>query len=110
MDKVQSTDRTIKISDEVLCSVASLAVRDIEGVARVSAGGSGIQSFMTEPVTIENLGGAISVTVRVVLMSGYRAVNVAKQIQQTVKQTVQDMTGVTAVNVNVEISGIEFDA
>jgi len=37
-------------------------------------------------------------------------VSVAKQIQQTVKQSVQDMTGVTAVNVNVEISGIEFDA
>lgn len=110
MDKVQSADRTIKISDEVLCSVASLAVRDIEGVAHVAASGSGLQNLMTAPVTIENLGGAIAVTVRVVLMNGYRAVNVAKQIQQTVKQSVQDMTGVTAVNVNVEISGIEFDA
>ncbi|MBQ8010348.1 MAG: Asp23/Gls24 family envelope stress response protein, partial [Oscillospiraceae bacterium] len=58
----------------------------------------------------ENLGGAIAVNIRVVLKSGYRAVTVAKQIQQTVKQSVQDMTGVTAVNVNVEVSGVEFDA
>ncbi len=109
MDKVKSSDRSIRISDEVLCKVASLAVREIEGVAHMAAG-SGLQNLMHSPVSIENLDGAIAVTVRVVLKSGYRAVSVAKQIQQTVKQSVQDMTGVTAVNVNVEISGIEFDA
>ena len=104
MDKVQSGARTIRISDEVLSKVASLAVREVEGVAHLAAHG-----MMTSPVTIENLGGAVAVTVRVVLKNGYRAVSVAKQIQQTVKQSVQDMTGVTAVNVNVEVSGVEFD-
>ncbi len=104
MDKVQSGERTIRISDEVLSKVASLAVREVEGVAHLAAPG-----MLTSPVTIENLGGAVAVTVRVVLKNGYRAVSVAKQIQQTVKQSVQDMTGVTAVNVNVEVSGVEFD-
>lgn len=109
MDKVQSGDRTIGISDEVLSKVASLAVRDIEGVAHL-ASGTGVRGMLHAPVSIENLGGAIAVTIRVVLKGGYRAVTVAKQIQQAVKQNVQDMTGVTAVSVNVEISGIEFDA
>lgn len=109
MEKVQSGDRTIGISDEVLCKVAALAVRDIEGAAHL-ASGTGLYGMMHAPVSIENLGGAIAVTVCVVLKGGYRAVTVAKQIQQAVKQNVQDMTGVTAVSVNVEISGIEFDA
>ncbi len=104
MDKVQSSERTIRISDEVLGKVASLAVREVEGVAHLAASG-----MLTSPVTIENLGGAVAVTIRVVLKNGYRAVSVAKQIQQAVKQSVQDMTGVTAVNVNVEVSGVEFD-
>ena len=105
MDNVRSGERSIKISDEVLCRVASLALRDVEGVAHPAAAG-----MFSQPVTIENLGGAIAVNIRVVLKSGYRAVTVAKQIQQTVKQSVQDMTGVTAVSVNVEVSGVEFDA
>ncbi len=106
MDKVQAGDRTIRISDEVLCKVAALAVREVEGVAHIAASGS----LMQDAVTIENLGGAIAVNVRIVLKNGYRAVTTAKQVQQAVKQSVQDMTGVTAVNVNVEISGVEFDA
>ena len=105
MDKVKSGERSIRISDEVLCKVASLAAREVEGVAHLASSG-----IMTAPVSIENLGGAIAVTILVVLKSGYRAVTVAKQIQQTVKQSVQDMTGITAVNVNVEVSGVEFDA
>lgn len=104
MDNVKSSERAIKISNEVLCKVAALAVRDIEGVAHPAAAG-----MFSQPVSIENLDGAIAVNIRVVLKSGYRAVTVAKQIQQTVKQSVQDMTGVTAVHVNVEVSGVEFD-
>ncbi len=110
MEKVQSGDRAIKISNEVLCKVAALAAKEIEGVANLAASGTGIQSLISEPVIVENMGGAIAVTLRVIVKSGYRAASVAKQIQQTVKQSVQDMTGVTAVNVNVEISGVEFEA
>ncbi len=105
MDKVTSSERAIRISDEVLGRVAALAVRDIEGVAHLAPSGLG-----GAPVTIENLGGAVAVDMKVVLKSGCRAVTTAKQIQQTVKQSIQDMTGVTAVNVNVEVSGVEFDA
>ncbi len=101
MDKVQSGGRSINISDEVLCRVAALAAGDVEGVAKLAA---------RKPVTVENIGGAVSVQVRCVLMSGYRAVTAAKQVQLAVKQAVQDMTGVTAVHVNVEVSGIEFES
>lgn len=110
MEKVQSGDRSIKISDEVLSKVAALAAKDIDGVANLEGCSKSILSPGVAPVVIENMGGAIAVTIRVVLKNGYRAVSVAKQIQQSVKQNVQDMTGVTAVNVNVEISGVEFDA
>ncbi len=105
MENVQSGNRTIKISDEVLSKVAALAAADVEGVVRLAP-----RKLGAAPVEIENLGGAIAVDVHVVLRSGYRAMTVAKQIQLAVKHGIQDMTGVTAVHVNVEVSGIEFDA
>ncbi len=110
MEKVQSGERAIKISDDVLSKVAALAAKEIEGVAGLAGSSTGIQCLLSEPVIIQNMGGAIAVTIKVIVKGGYRAATVAKQIQQTVKQSVQDMTGVTAVNVNVEISGIEFNA
>ncbi len=105
MDKVQSGNRTINISDEVLCKVAALAAADVEGVAKLAP-----KKNRKDSVQIENIGGAISVCVRLIVKNGYRAMTVAKQVQLAVKHGIQDMTGVTAVHVNVEISAIEFEA
>ncbi len=109
MSTVKSARRSVNISDEVLCRVAALAAQDVEGVVRLS-GTHSLQNPLGEPVRIRNLGGAISVQVSLVISGGSRAVTVAKQVQQAVKQGIQDMTGVTAVHVNVEISGMEEDA
>ncbi|MBR1528284.1 MAG: Asp23/Gls24 family envelope stress response protein [Oscillospiraceae bacterium] len=98
MDKINHTDRTIQISDDVLRQVAALSARDTAGVASLA---------QEKPVKITNLGGAISVEIRLFVKSGTRAANVAARVQQTVKQSIQDMTGVTAVHVHVEISGMQ---
>lgn len=108
MDNVKSAGRTVKISDEVLRRVAALAAGDVPGVVRLS-GERSLRNPLANPVCIRNLGGAISVGVSVVIESGSRAASVARQVQQAVKQGIQDMTGVTAVHVNVEITGMESE-
>ena len=105
MDNVRSASRSVNISDEVLRQVAARAALDVEGVVRLS-GDRTLRDLRGNSVVIRNLGGAISVGVRVIVATGSRAVPVAKQVQQAVKQGIQDMTGVTAVHVNVEISGM----
>ncbi len=110
MEKTKPTNRTIKISNEVLCKVATLAVHEVEGVASTAPANSCPLCAGKAPVVIENLGGAIAVQVRVIVKDGYRAVQVANQVQTAVKQSIQDMAGVTAVSVDVEISGVEFEA
>lgn len=109
MDKVQSGERRIQISEEVLRKVAALAVRDVEGVAGLAGNKTSLRELLVRPVEVENLGGAIAVDVRIILKNGFRAVPVAKQVQLAVKQSIQDMTGVTAVHVNVEVSGVDFE-
>ncbi|MBQ7013078.1 MAG: Asp23/Gls24 family envelope stress response protein [Oscillospiraceae bacterium] len=109
MDKVQTGERSIQISEDVLRNVAALAVRDVEGVAGLAGNRASLRDLLVRPVEVENLGGAIAVDVRIILKNGYRAVQVAKQVQLAVKQSIQDMTGVTAVNVDVEVTGVDFE-
>lgn len=114
MSNVKSTEHMIKISDEVLAKVAALAVRDVKGVAGLGTFGTAIEKVVMPErcaaVEIENLGGAIALKIKIILKNGFCAVTVAKQVQRCVKQSIQDMTGVTAVNVNVEVSGVVFEA
>ncbi len=96
MDKVNRSERTIRISDDVLRQVAAISAADVPGVASAET-----------PVKITNLGGAVSAEVRILVKPGSRAAAVASRVQKTVKQSIQDMTGVTAVHVHVEISGMQ---
>lgn len=97
MDQIRKSERTIQISDEVLRQVAALSIKDVTGVAGL---------VPEKSVNIANLGDAIAVELKILVTSGSRAAAVASRVQQVVKQSIQDMTGVTAVHVNVEISGI----
>ena len=108
MSTVPSASHSVSISDEVLCRVAAIAARDVDGVVRL-AGERSLANPLAEPVVIRNLGGAISANVSIVIGSGSRAAAVAKQVQEAVKQGIQDMTGVTAVHVNVRVTGMEAD-
>lgn len=108
MNNVKSAGRTVNISDEVLCRVAALAAQDVAGVVRLS-GKRSLQNPLADPVRIQNLGGAIAVKVNIIVSSSSRAMTVARQVQQAVKQGIQDMTGVTAVYVNVEVSGMDTE-
>ena len=106
MDNVRPASRSVRISDEVLCRVAALAAQDVEGVAELAAPRS-LSNPGGQPVTIENLGGAISVNASITVKSDARAAHVASAVQKAIKQGIQDMTGITAVSVDVEVTGME---
>lgn len=95
---MKKAERTIQISGDVLKQVAAISARETAGVAGLAE---------SNPVKIVNLGGAISAEVRILVKNGSRAASVAARVQKTVKQSIQDMTGVTAVHVHVEISGMQ---
>ena len=71
------------------------------------SGSHSVHNPLGNAVRIQNLGGAIAVNLGIVVKTGSRAVPIAKQVQNAVKQGIQDMTGVTAVHVNVQVDGME---
>ena len=107
---------TIRIADDVVKVIAGLAAMDIKGVAGMSGGFAG---GIAELLGRKNLAKGIKVEVgekeaaidlSVIIDYGMRIPDVAAQIQESVKNAVERMTGLTVVEANVNIQGIAFTA
>ncbi|MEW6424223.1 MAG: Asp23/Gls24 family envelope stress response protein [Bacillota bacterium] len=105
---------SIRIADEVVRIIAGLAATEVPGVAGMSGG---IVGGITEMLGRKNLSKGVKVDVGekeaaidifVVVDYGSRIPEVASQIQQKVKDAVQEMTGLNVVEVNVNIQGVTF--
>ena len=105
-------DGTILISDEVICTIAAAAVLEVEGVVSLN---TNIGSDLAEMLGVKMLGKGIKLTVEesnvtiecaVVLSYGYDVVEVAKNVQQSVKNAVESMTGFQVERVDVNVSAI----
>lgn len=96
----------IHISEEVLASMASMAISEVEGVFglgnTISAKkniGRGVRVVIAEDDTV-------AVDCYVVVLYGYSVVDVAKAVQDAVTTTLESTTGGKVSAVNVGISGI----
>jgi uncharacterized alkaline shock family protein YloU len=107
---------TIRIADDVVKVIAGLAAMDIKGVAGMSGGFAG---GIAELLGRKNLAKGIKVEVgekeaaidlSVIIDYGMRIPDVAAQIQESVKNAVERMTGLVVVEANVNVQGIAFAA
>jgi len=104
----------IKISDEVIETIASVAVSEIEGVSSTAAGFvDGIaRRFAKKPVTtgikatVEEE--SASVDINIVVKYGVRIPEVAWNVQDAVKREIELMTGLSVDKVNVRVVGIDI--
>ncbi len=100
---------TVAISDEVLCTIAGVAAKEVDGVAELAASlGGNIKDLITKKyagkgVSVENNDGELVVTVNIVVKYKANVQDVALKVQDAVLCAVNDMTNyeVAAVNVNV---------
>lgn len=105
---------SIKIADEVVSVIAGLAATEVPGVAAMS---SGLAGGIVERLGRKNLSKGVKVEVgekeaavdiHVVVEYGSRIPEVASQIQSKVKDAVESMTGLSVVEVNVHVQGVNF--
>lgn len=102
---------TIKIANEVVAIIASLAASEIEGVASLSGGvGSGIAEILghKKGVKVETGDEECFVDVSVIVDYGTSIPDVAESIQQNVKEAIESMTGLNAVEINIHVHGVNF--
>ena len=113
MDVRNSIDGSLQISNEVVAKIAKLAALEIDGVADVSSGsmqsvrGLLSKASLQKPVTVDLSDG---VAVHVIAKYGSKIMPVCAKVQENVKQTIQNMTGITVSRVDVIVAGLEEPA
>lgn len=104
----------IRISDDVVATIAGLAVLETPGIAGMSGG---ISEGLAKRLSGKNVQKGISVEVgqveaavhvRVIVQYGTIIQDVCRQLQQNVREAIENMTGLRVVEVNVKVEGVVF--
>ncbi len=104
----------VKIADEVVSIIAGLAATEIEGVASMSGGiGGGIAEVLgrrnfSKGVKVEVGVDEAKIEIFIIVDYGVRIPDVAWDIQESVKNAVETMTGLQVAYVNVHVQGVKF--
>ena len=105
----------VKIADEVVAIIAGIAATEIAGVAGMSGGLAG---GIAEMLGRKNLSKGVKVEVGekeaaidlyIIVEYGSRIPDVAWEIQERVKKSVETMTGLNVVEVNIHIQGVNIE-
>jgi uncharacterized alkaline shock family protein YloU len=105
----------VKIADEVVAIIAGIAATEVQGVAGMSGG---IAGGIAEMLGRKNLSKGVKVEVGekeaaidlyIIVEYGSRIPDVAWEIQERVKKSVETMTGLNCVEVNIHIQGVNIE-
>jgi len=105
----------IKISDEVISTIATIAVSAVNGVIGMGGSFTGdiVEKFgkktLTKGVKITMDNDEVILDLNVILKYGVRIPEIAWNIQENVKKSVESMTGLNVIKVNVRVVGIEVE-
>lgn len=106
----------VKISVEVVSTVAGIATSEIEGVAGMSgsiAGGIaeilGGKKNKGKGVKVEVTENKAAIDLYIIVDYGVRIPEIAWEVQENVKNSVESMTGMTVEKVNIHVEGVSFE-
>ncbi|NLW25178.1 MAG: Asp23/Gls24 family envelope stress response protein [Clostridia bacterium] len=106
---------SVKIADEVVAIIAGLAATEVKGVAGMSGG---VSAGIVEMLGRKNLAKGVKVEVgekeaavdlSIIVEFGARIPDVAQQIQKNVKNSIETMTGLKVVEINIHVQGVAFE-
>lgn len=106
------SDGNVKISDDVIATIATVAAENVEGVVKMQAN---LKSSVTEILGTKNLTHGVKVNVGekealidmyITVEYGRKVVDICRNVQRKVKEAIETMTDLDVVEVNVHISGI----
>ena len=105
---------TIRIADEVVSIIAGLAATEVEGVAGMSGGiAGGIAEILgrknfSKGVKVEVGEKEAAIDLYIIVKYGVRIPDIALNVQEAVKAAIENMKGLSTVEVNVHVQGVGF--
>ncbi|MCI8361653.1 MAG: Asp23/Gls24 family envelope stress response protein [Clostridia bacterium] len=110
---ISSDNNEIKIADDVVAVIAGVAVSEVPGVAEMAGGfAGGITEVLSgkknlaKGIKVEVGDKETKIDVNIIVEYGIRIPDVAFEIQNRVKKSVETMTGLTVTEVNVHVQGV----
>jgi uncharacterized alkaline shock family protein YloU len=115
-DVVKPEGGKIVFATDVIATIAALAAADVKGVAGMSGGMvEGITEMLgrkniTKGVKVEVGTEEVAVDVSVIIQYGFRIQDVCAAVQSAIRNAIETMTGLRAVEINVFVQAITFEA
>lgn len=107
------TTQNIKIADDVVAVIAGIAVSEVPGVCDMAGGfAGGITEVLSgkknlaKGIKVEVGEKETKIDVNIIVEYGTRIPEVAFEIQNRVKKSVEAMTGLKVLEVNVHVQGV----
>ena len=110
-----SSENKIKIAAEVIATIAGISASEVEGVSSMSGGiADGIASIlgkknMGKGVKVEITDKDVVIDLSIIVQYGSKIHNVAKNVQESVKSAISDMTDLNVLEVNINILGVSTE-
>ena len=106
---------SINISEDVISTMVRTAITEIDGVAGISnTTGAELAELIdiktvSKGIKVQIVDDTIKVDAVILVRYGCNIVNVAKEVQNSVTEAVQAITGIDKAEVNVHVSGVAFE-
>lgn len=103
----------LKISREVICTIAKYAAMEIDGVASLASFTANLKGWLlkkqsAKPISIDLTDDVARIDIHINIRAGVKIPELAEKIQVAVKEAVQNMTGIAVSHVNIEVADIVF--
>ena len=107
-------DDGIEISGDVIAVIAGVAVSEVQGVSGMAGGfAGGISEVLSgkknlaKGIKVDKEDEKVKIDVNIIVEYGSRIPDVAFEIQNRVKKSVESMTGLKVEEVNVHVQGVD---
>ena len=114
--EIEEGNNGIKIANDVISVIAGVAVSEVQGVASMAGGFAGgiSQVFsgkknLSRGIKVEADEKEVKIDVNIIVEYGTRIPDVAYEIQNRVKKSVENMTGLKVAEVNVHVQGVKTE-
>lgn len=109
---VSEGTNSIRISNEAVATYAGIAVSEVSGVYGMAGGFAGITEALSgkknlaKGIKVDVDEKSAKIDVNIIVEYGARIPDVAFEIQNGVKKSVENMTGLKVLEVNVHVQGV----
>lgn len=106
-------DGSVKISTEVIASIAGVAAGEVEGVVGMSGGIKGLSDILglkniSKGIKVEVGEKSTAIDLFIIVEYGSNISEIAQNVQKNVRSSIENMTGLDIIEVNVTIQGISM--